>query len=101
MPSLCPHCGIGFTYWQDYHEHLETNHRYHALESKARGLAKHPRSTSGRSKTQIVAEAEQTWLRPLLITSSDETQHLALCRCHECWLKLADTIIKKQEELNG
>jgi len=99
MPSTCPHCGIGFNQWQDYQEHLTSSHRHKALESNAKALARHHRSTSGRSKAQIVAEAESTWLAPFIVTSSNEQEHLPICRCHACWLKLANSIIKTQEEL--
>ena len=95
MPSTCPHCGIGFNHWNDYHEHLASSHRHMGLESKARPL---PANYTGRSKAQIVREAEASWLRPLIVTTSNEQEHLDACRCNECWLKLADKLIQSQEK---
>lgn len=96
--NMCHFCGIGFNQWQDYQEHLASNHRNRGLESNAKTLARHHRSTSGRSKAQIVAEAEASWLAPFLVTSSNEAEHLAACRCNVCWHKMADKLIKEQGE---
>lgn len=100
--NICPHCQIGFNRFDDYHEHLMTHRQHTALESKAKAQAGISRSTSGRSKQQIVQEAEETWLKPLIITSSNEQEHLASCRCSVCFQRALDNLIKSQEDiLNG
>jgi uncharacterized C2H2 Zn-finger protein len=96
--STCPHCGIGFKAFKDYQEHLVTHSHAYALESSARGLVAHSRMVSGRSKAQIVAEAESTWLSPYIITASNEAEHLEACRCQKCWHKMADKLIQTQEK---
>lgn len=91
MPSFCPYCGIGFDKWPDYSEHK----RSHAMRSELIT----PVRTTTRSKAEIVQQAEETWLQPFLVTSFSEKEHLAACRCMDCWNKLADKIIKEGELL--
>lgn len=88
MPSTCPHCGIGFNKWEDYNEHL-TTHRV-ALSHLL------PVNHSGRSKAQIVDEAERSWLAPYLI-STVYHEHLGACKCSVCLNKRLDALIAEQE----
>jgi len=83
MPK-CVYCGIGFTKWSDYNDHKGV----HVTTIQ-------PLNTSGRTKAEIVADAERTWLRSALVGS----EHLATCKCYQCWLKFADQVIKNQEGL--
>jgi hypothetical protein len=53
-----------------------------------------PLNTSGRTKTQIVEEAEQGWLRPMLVSPEDHTD---VCRCMGCFNRKLDTLIASQE----
>ena len=99
--NTCVHCGIGFNVFVDYQEHLMTHRRIKTVESHPRAIERHPANTSGRSKQQIVAEAEASWLAPLLITSSNETEHLTSCRCNSCFQKELDKLILKQEKELG
>ena len=100
--NICPHCQIGFKAYEDYHDHIQTHRKIKSVQSDPNSLAAQSRMTSGRTKTEIVQQAEASWLAPLLITSSNESEHLNSCRCHLCWLKMADKLIKTQEEnLNG
>jgi len=98
MAHICPHCQIGFNVWQDYQEHLSSSHRHLALESRDRAVAVNHRNVSGRTKAQIVNEAELTWLAPFIISSSNEAEHLDACRCVKCFQRQLDRIIKSQEE---
>ena len=86
MPSTCPYCGIGFHGWGEYHEHLKT-HQHKEVK---------PVNHTGRSKAQIVSEAEETWLHPYLI-GSVPLVHSVDCRCNVCLNARLDAIIAEQE----
>ena len=86
MPSTCPICGICFQTWSEYHEHTRT-HQHKEIK---------PVNHTGRSKAQIVREAEETWLCPFIIQSSNG-EHVAACRCNLCFNKRLDAIIAGQE----
>jgi predicted N-acyltransferase len=96
--NTCHFCGIGFKAYNDFTEHLEASHRHSALKTDPRHVQAQARSTSGRSKQQVVQQAEDTWLRPYIIVSSNETEHLESCRCHVCWMRMADRLIQSQED---
>ena len=55
-----------------------------------------PRNTSGRSKAQIVAEAEATWMLSVLI---GDIVHDENCRCLACFHRAADKLLQYQETL--
>jgi hypothetical protein len=80
----CVYCGIGFDKWTDYNDHKGV-HVTSIL----------PVNTSGRNKTEIVSNAEATWLKNALVGEA----HSDTCRCLVCWNKLADKIIGEQEGL--
>lgn len=98
MTNKCVRCQISFKDYIDYHEHILTHQQNNALEAHAKHLIAHSRSTSGRTKEQIVEQAESSWLGSIIITTSNETEHLALCRCNICFQKALDNLIKTQQD---
>jgi hypothetical protein len=58
-------------------------------------LAVMPVNTSGRTKAQIVAEAEATWMLPHLVTRLECD---ADCRCMKCFHRRLDETVRKSEE---
>ena len=88
--NTCVHCGIGFSKWGDYNEHLQEAHK---MTSYGTVLIK-PVNVSGRSKAQIVKEAEASWLAPLIITTSNEQEHLNSCKCNVCFQKALDRLVE-------
>ena len=90
MTNACPVCNLEFHHWPNYSAHL----RSHSMHSSL------PLNTSGRTKAQIVASAEDTWLKPAIIQTITG-DHLEACHCEACIQKKLDTILNAQErELN-
>jgi len=44
-----------------------------------------PTNTSGRTKTQIVWDAEHDWLKPILIDGLSSPTHSIDCKCMACF----------------
>ena len=86
MPSTCPICGICFQTWSEYHEHTRT-HQHKEVK---------PVNHTGRSKAQIVHDAEETWLHPFIV-GSVPVLHSAECHCTPCFHKRLDALIAEQE----
>ena len=114
MRHNCALCGqISFT---TYHEYEAHRREFHMLKTEIK-----PENITGRSRAQIVAEAERTWLQPHLIMTVAPTleevaakketpasedapalvanteEHLEACRCNECFNKRLDALIASQE----
>jgi hypothetical protein len=55
-----------------------------------------PMNVSGRSKEQIVKNAEATWLAPFVIDPL-RTVCIEGCRCERCFQKACDALVAKSE----
>lgn len=54
-----------------------------------------PINTSGRTKAQIVAEAEATWMLSHIVGLQEHDEN---CRCMVCWHRMADRVIRNTQE---
>lgn len=90
----CSLCGqISFQYYHEYETHRQV---VHGLKSQIKS-----EKVTGRSKAQIVNDAEETYLKPcliaadteiVLITGNDKV-HLDACRCGVCFQKKLDNLV--------
>lgn len=98
MPRhFCALCGqISFS---TYHEFELHRLNVHNVKTPIK-----PENITGRTRAQIVADAESTWLkdslievtaRPAIVANTQE--HLEACRCMECFNKKLDALIASQE----
>ena len=58
--NTCSRCGQDFHVWSEYHMHITPMRCARVIR---------PINTSGRSKAQIIEDAERTWLMPYLVTN--------------------------------
>lgn len=104
MPKhLCALCGqISFKYYHEYEKHR--------AEAHGMKTAIKPENVTGRSRAQIVKDAEESYLQPFLIETelpapteempaimANNKEHLAACRCNACFNKQLDSLIASQE----
>jgi DNA-directed RNA polymerase subunit RPC12/RpoP len=88
MPSTCALCGKHFQTWEEYKMHTAFRHSQKIM----------PVNTSGRTKAEIVSNAESTWLRSFIIESNNH-DHLEACRCPECFSKYLDKVVKFSDDI--
>lgn len=97
MPHICALCGqISFKTMHEYEAHRRL---CHGIKAPIR-----PEKVSGRSPSQIVADAEATWLKPHLIVNegpleitAGTSEHLDSCRCNPCFQKKLDALVDSTE----
>jgi hypothetical protein len=90
--NRCPMCEQTFKEWSDYHVHMT---QYHGRMISS-AITTVPLNTSGRSKAQIVDDAERSWLKCAIL--SDE--HTAECRCMGCFTKYLDQVVLASDSLS-
>ena len=99
MPRhLCALCGqISFATYHEYEKHRA---QAHDLKS-----AIMPERITGRTVTQIVNEAERTWLKPLIVPIDERKEavnvHPSECKCMACfdihWSKISASLQVQSE----
>jgi hypothetical protein len=95
------HCALcGRIVFKTFHEYEIHRLDFHGIRAQAR-----PLNVTGRSKEQIVREAEASWLRPYIvptgreaITHFDNTEHLDACRCNACFQRALDKLVIESEK---
>ena len=79
MSHTCPLCGnVRFATFEGYKAHRMQWHGIHEITEIPK-----PVNTSGRTKAQIVQEAEDSWLKPFIL-EGNAGKHLEACRCEVC-----------------
>lgn len=89
MPNHCSLCQTTFGHWSEYTSHMRTHHNV----SHKVNYSMLPVNTSGRTKKQIVEEAEKAWLKPGLL----HEVHDGECRCNKCFQKALDNLVNTSE----
>jgi len=98
MVHHCALCGrIEFKTFREYEIHRTD---FHGIKPPER-----PLNVTGRSKEQIVREAEAGWLKPYIVPTGkepiahfDDAPHLEACRCNACFQRALDRLVESSEK---